>query len=194
MRRQQSKSGTEESLAGMFLQQPNKLSWLAFLLTGDRTLRVDTEVEALGRNDPAKPLFENWMVSWRHKLFIAKVLSSVNSLMTASVLRTQARHSTSLQGMQSLPHLDWGLDTDEDKLELERALLAVDVFPRAVLLLVVFENLSLDDVAILLSVDKQLVATAKTIGLIELSRNMERAGPRFRTSSLHPCRSTQCNI
>ncbi len=181
MRLHKSQSVMEESLTRVYMEQPNNLSWLAFLLTGDRTLSVDTEVEALGRKDLASPFFENWMVAWRRKLFIAEALAAVNSLMSASVLRTKARHSEYLREMQSLPPLDWSLDTDEDKLELERALLAIDVFPRSALLLMVFEKLSLDDVAILLNVDKQLVAAAKTIGLTELSRRMERKRPGFRT-------------
>jgi hypothetical protein len=186
MRQHKSKSSIEEPLARMFMQQPNNLSWLAILLTGDRTLSIDAEVEALGRKDMAKSFFENWMAAWSRKLFIAKALAAVNSSISASVSRTEARHSEYLREMQTLPLLDWGLDTDTDKLELERALLAIDVFPRCALLLMVFEKLSLDDVAILLNVDKQLVATAKSVGPTELSRSMERTRPGVRTpASLH---------
>jgi hypothetical protein len=60
------------------------------------------------------------------------------------------------------------------KVQLESALLAIDVFPRCALLLSVFEGMSLEDVGILLNSERDLVRTAQMIGLLELTRNLAR--------------------
>ena len=63
--------------------------------------------------------------------------------------------------------------------EFERALLSIDLFPRCVLLLTVFEKLSLDDAAVLLNADKALVRKAQNQGLLELAGGVAGgAGPR----------------
>ena len=51
-------------------------------------------------------------------------------------------------------------------------MLAIDFFPRCAVLLTVFEKLSPDDTAVLLSSDRECVKTAAAIGLIELTRNL----------------------
>jgi DNA-directed RNA polymerase specialized sigma24 family protein len=66
--------------------------------------------------------------------------------------------------------------------ELERALLAIDLFPRCALLLTVFEKLSLDDAALLLNADRALVRKAQSQALLELTgavagRGLRRARP-----------------
>ena len=58
---------------------------------------------------------------------------------------------------------------------MERALLAIDIFPRCALLLSLFENFPLEDAATLLNEDPKLVAAARTIGLVELVRNLAQS-------------------
>ena len=50
------------------------LYWLGYLLTGDRERSVQAVIETLEMPDAANPFFENWMVTWSRKIFIAKVL------------------------------------------------------------------------------------------------------------------------
>ena len=173
------KSSMEEPLAGMFTQQPDHLSWLVFLLTGDRTWSAGAQAEASGSKDAAKPFFEKWMAVWSRKVWIARALAGVNSAMSDSVLRTAALRPDHLRKMKGPSPAAWRLETDTDKLEFESALLAIDVFPRCALLLTVFEKLSLEEVANLLNVDKPLVATARTVAWTELSRRMQRTSPGF---------------
>jgi hypothetical protein len=59
---------------------------------------------------------------------------------------------------------------------LERALLAIDAFPRCVLLLLMFEGHSIDDAMVLLDADRELVHKAQVFALQELTRNL--AGSR----------------
>jgi DNA-directed RNA polymerase specialized sigma24 family protein len=75
------------------------------------------------------------------------------------------------------------IDPVAGKAELERALLAIDTFPRRALLLRVFEKLAIEDIGVLLNADRESVKTATTIGLIQLARNL--AGDR-KSRTAHP--------
>jgi len=155
------------------LEQSNdratNLYWLAFLLTGHRGLSVDVTLEALVLPDDANPFFSTWMLAWSRRVFIAKALAEIREL-AASARQTASERAEKA----ALPPRNWTLDRGTTKLQLESALLAIDVFPRCALLLSVFEGMSLEDVAILLDADTELVRKAQTIGLRELTRNLAR--------------------
>jgi len=149
------------------------LYWLAFLLTGHRGLSADVTLEALEGlvvPDDANPFFSAWMLAWSRRVFIAKALVSIRDQLAASATRTASRGAEKA----ALPPRDWTLDGDTTKAQLERALLAIDVFPRCALLLSIFERVALEDVAILLDSERDLVRKAQTIGLRELTRNLAR--------------------
>ena len=74
----------------------------------------------------------------------------------------------------ALPPGSWSLAANTTKLRLEDALLAIDVFPRCALLLMVFERVWLEDAATLLNSDPDLVRKAKSIGLRALTHNLAR--------------------
>jgi len=142
---------------------------LAFLLTGHSGLSADVTLEALDLQDGAEPFFSTWMAGWSRRLVMAKALAAIRPELAASAHRT----ARSAKGT-ALPSPNWALDQHTTKVQLERALLAIDVFPRCVLLLSVFEGVSLDDAAILLDSDRNLVRKAQRIGLRELTRNLAR--------------------
>lgn len=173
----------------MYRDQASQLCWLACLLTSDRTRGLETTIEVLNTEDAVNPFFETWVVAWSRKLLIAKALGTVRAEMQASVIRTELRHFEYSTGMDSAPLSTWSFETGTETLQLERALLAIDLFPRCALLLMVFEKLSLDDATILLNTDKELVTTAKLIGLVELARNLTPNQGRIPALSglpLHP--------
>jgi DNA-directed RNA polymerase specialized sigma24 family protein len=58
------------------------------------------------------------------------------------------------------------------KSELERAVLAIDAFPRCALLLTVFEGLSIEDAASLLNAGEALVKLAQSVGFVQLTRSI----------------------
>jgi DNA-directed RNA polymerase specialized sigma24 family protein len=69
---------------------------------------------------------------------------------------------------------EWTLHPDTAKTDLERALLSIDVFPRAALLLSVFEEMAIPDAAVLLDANPELVKKAQAIGLRQLTSNLAR--------------------
>ena len=156
------------------LEQANKrvanLYWLAFLLTGNPGLSVDVTLEAVAFQDDAKPFFSAWMLAWSRRVFIAKALAGIRNELARSARRMASKRADRV----APPPRNWTLNRDTTKVQLESALLAIDVFPRCALLLSVFEGMSLDDVGILLNSERDLVRTAQMIGLLELTRNLAR--------------------
>ena len=147
-----------------------RLYWLAFLLTGHRGLSADVTLEAIAFPDDANPFFSAWMLAWSRRVFIAKALAGIRDELARSARRTASKDAEKA----ALPPRNWSLDGDTTKAQLENALLAIDVFPRCALLLSVFEGVTLEDVAILLNSERDLVQKAQTIGLRELTRNLAR--------------------
>lgn len=156
--------------------QAAQLYFLAYLLTGHRECSVEAAIEALNTDDAANPFFGDWMTIWARKLVIARALSAVSDEMRASVRRTEQRRFGYSNEAESIPLSAWNPGSDAPSLQLQDALLGIDLFPRCVLLLMVFEKLSADDTVILLNAERDLVMTAKLIGLVELVQNLS-SGP-----------------
>ena len=156
------------------LEQAHKraadLYWLASLLTGHLGLSVDATLEAVVFPDDANPFFSAWMVAWSRRVFIAKALARIHNELAASARRTASKRAEKT----ALPPPNWTLDRGTTKVQLEGALVAIDVFPRCALLLSVFEGVSLEDVALLLDSERYLVRKAQMVGLRELTRNLAR--------------------
>jgi len=150
---------------------PLGIYWLAYLLTGHRELSLGVTIEALDLEDEASPFFWTWMRAWSRRLTIARVLAAIRREIAESASRTASK----AMEKPALPPPDWALDRTPTKLEFERSLLAIDVFPRCALLLSVFEKVPLGDAATLLNADRDLVRKAKTAALRELTRNLAEA-------------------
>ncbi len=152
--------------------QISNLYWLAFLLTGDREESAEVTANAL-ESSKGNPFFSAWMLAWSRKVVIAKALAAVRHELAASARKIALARSPRRCG-SSLPR-NWSLTPAASKLELERALLAIDAFPRCVLLLLLFEGLSIDDAMVLLDADRELVRKAQIFALQELTRNLAGA-------------------
>jgi hypothetical protein len=141
---------------------------LAYLLTGRRRSGVDVTLEMLDSRDGADSVFSNWILAWSRKLVIAKALAGIRDDLVASGRRTASRHAEKI----ALPPKNWVLDPNTTRAQVESALLEIDVFPRCAILLTVFEKVSVEDAAVLLDEERDLVRKAQIIGLRELTRNL----------------------
>jgi hypothetical protein len=144
-------------------QHAGDLYRLAFLLTGDREASVTATIEALD--------FENDTLARSRRAVITKALTAIRDDLAESAGRTGSRRNLKV----ALPPRGWALDPGTTKADVERALLAIDVFPRCAVVLSVFEGVSPDDVESLLDADRALVGEARIRGLCELTRNLARA-------------------
>ena len=146
------------------------LHWLATLLTGCPETAVDVTVQVMDSAGDEKVFFFNWMLAWARRLIIAKALAAVGGELAASACRTALRgkkHS-------ALPPRSWVLDEGTTRSDLERALLSVDLFPRAAVLLLLFEGVPLADAAVLLDAEPDLVRKGQAAGVVELTMNLAR--------------------
>lgn len=156
-------------------RQAADLYWLAFLLTGQRETSVDATAEALD-SAGANPFFSAWMLAWARKVVIAKALGAIRQELAASALRIASARGRNTPCVQR----NWSPADGATKAELERALLAIDAFPRCVLLLSLFEGLSVDDATVLLDVDRELIRKAQAFALQELTQNLAAIQERSR--------------
>jgi hypothetical protein len=143
------------------------LYWLAFLLTGRGDISIDIAADAAASQDNANPFFTDWMRGWQRRLVIAKALTAIHNELADSARRTEMARDDS----SAMPR-NWSLSPDTVKADLERALLAIELFPRATLLLLVFEGVRIADAVTLLDADPDLLKKAQAIGLHELTANL----------------------
>jgi hypothetical protein len=146
------------------------LYWLAFLITGHSGLSVDVTLEALDFQEGANSSSSTCMLPSLRRVLIAKALGAIPDELVASRRRTSSTRAKKAK----LPTWNWTLDRGTTKSHVESALLAIDVFPRCALLLLIFERLSLEDAAMLLEGDRDLVRKGQMIGLRELTSNLAR--------------------
>jgi hypothetical protein len=144
------------------------LYWLAFLLTGRREISIDIAADAAASEDDTNAFFADWMRGWQRRLVIGRALTAIHDEFANSARRTErARFNGS-----SMPPRNWSLGPDTTMADLERALLAIDLFPRAALLLLVFEGVRIADAATLLDAKPELLKKAQAIGLRQLTANL----------------------
>ena len=112
------------------------LHWLAFLLTGHRGQIIDAAAETVAESQSDQAFFASWMNAWSRRVAIAKVLTGVREELAASIRRTELNsiHAPALS-LRELP-----MRQGATRSELEAALLVIDYFPRAVLVLRAFER------------------------------------------------------
>ena len=146
------------------------LHWLATLLTGSRETATDVTFQAIPPTQDANAFFSDWLHAWSRRIVIAKALTAVREDLARSARRTEPKRGPS----PDLPPQPWTLDRETTRPDLERALLMMDLFPRAAVLLLVFERLPLNDAAILLDSKPDLVRTALATGARDLTINLAR--------------------
>ena len=122
------------------------------------------------------------MLAWSRRLVIAKALAAIRD----ELAPVGAPDGIEAPDKAARFRRRTGLShSDTTKIQLERALLAIDVFPRCALLLSVFERMSVEDAALLLDADLDLVRKAQMIGLQELTRNLARMQGWTSTAPVH---------
>jgi hypothetical protein len=161
MNKESAKDSTEREKAAV------DLYWLAFLMTGRQDISIDIATDALGSEVAGNPFFAAWMRGWYRRLVLVKALAAIHDELAESAHRTETARFTT----REVPR-NWSLGPDVTKKDLGRALLAIDLFPRAAVLLLVFEGMRIADVVSLLDAKPGLLKKAQAIGLSELTANL----------------------
>jgi len=157
------------------------LNWLTFLLVGDRERSIEILAETMDAGDDANPFLARQRVGWSRRVAIAGAMASIRQDLAESA---RALESSGAE-QRAVPGRGWSLDPNTTRLELERALLRIDVFPRAAVLFLTFERMAIAEAAALLDAPHDLVRKAHAIGLRELTANLaEMQGWRLNKSRL----------
>lgn len=162
------------------------LYWLAFLLTGHPDISIEIAADAVASEDYANPFFADWMHGWQRRLVIEKALTAIHHELADSARRMEWRRFNN----SATPPPKWSISPNTTKADLERALLAIDLFPRAVLLLLVFEGLRIADATTLLDAGPDLLKEAQAVGLRELTANLTGAN----TSAVSAPPQRKCDV
>jgi DNA-directed RNA polymerase specialized sigma24 family protein len=145
---------------------------LAFLLTERQDLSIEIASDTAVSGDYETAFFTGWMRGWQRRLVIGRALTAIHDELAGSARRTQLAHVARSVRDSAAPPSNWSLSPDTTKADLDQALLAIDLFPRAALLLLVFEGIRMADAATLLDADPALIRKAQAIGLRELTANL----------------------
>jgi DNA-directed RNA polymerase specialized sigma24 family protein len=146
------------------------LHWLAYLLTGRRDLSIEIAVDTVASPPNRKQFFSDWMGAWARRIVIARALAAVRDELAESARRTRlARNIRSARVPRG-----WSLNPQTNKAQIERALLAMDIFPRAVVVLSILEGVRISDAAVILDADATLVRKAQALGAYQLVRKLAR--------------------
>ena len=143
------------------------LYWPAFLLTGRVDVSIDIAADTAAGLGSSNEFFSAWMRGWSRRIVIAKALAKIGHELADSaqrVERAQIRRWEAPRG--------WSLPPNTTRAQLEQALLTIDVFPRAAVILLIFEGMRIADATTLLAAKETLVKKAQAIGLRNLITNL----------------------
>lgn len=143
-----------------FEENSSRLYSLAFLLTGDIDRSVQAFQKALDGEEEANP-------AGARKLIVIAALATIERELRASVKRTLRRAAEETSGNPT-----WKQHAHIAREEFERAVVAIDAFPRCAMLLTIFEGMSIKLASVLLNANEALTGAAQRIGVTQLMRNL----------------------
>jgi integrase len=142
------------------------LYWLSFLLTGRRDLSIEIAADAVAPDD-STPFFARWMRSWSRRIVLVKALAAIRTELGESADRTKVARDKQAEALPAP-----AVDENFTKEEIEEALLAIDLFPRAAVVLLIFEGVRIAEAVSLLNADAELIRKAQAMGLQQFARNI----------------------
>jgi len=161
----------DSQLTELVTANSSEIYWLIYLLTGNREGGGTSCAQVAVRENPG---FTGFMSDWARKLVISSALGTMRPQLQKSIEQVRSAHS----GLPIGP-LQPMSPEKLTKTDLGRAVLAIDAFPRCVLVLTIFESMPAAEAARLLGVDTKLLKSAQAIALTELTRNLaQRAAAR----------------
>lgn len=139
---------------------------VCFVLTGQQDLSMEIAADGVAQ-DYRNRLSGDWTRGSSRKVVLAKALKAVGQELVESARRTEIARDEE-------PSLRRALAANEDitTTDIEEALFDIDLFPRAVLVLLVFEKIGIADAATMLDADAALIRKAQVIGLRGFTENV----------------------
>ena len=135
-------------------------------MTGRRDLSIEIAANAVATSDSTL-FFTRWMQSWSRRIVLARALAAIHTELAASAHQTEVARDEQAEALPA-PAVDENLTKEE----IENALLAIDLFPRAVLVLLIFEGVRISEAVSLLNADAELIRKAQAMGLQQFARTI----------------------
>jgi len=143
-----------------------RLCELAFMITGDWDLGIDAVASSLDAGLKNDALSDAPLCSAR-RLVAAAAIAAIRPQLRESAARIAAKTADPDEWLGPAPEM-----STPTRADVEQALLAIDGFPRVVLLLTIFEGFSIADAGRLLDTSDRLVRQGLMIGLLALTRHV----------------------
>jgi hypothetical protein len=135
------------------------LYWVCFVLTGHQHLSIEIAADVVAQDYPNR-FFSERMQGWSRRSALAKALEAIRQELTESARRTDIARDEETSALPAL-----SVNEEISKTDIEEALFGIDLFPRAALVLLVFEKIRIADAITLLDADAALIRKAQVIGL-----------------------------
>jgi DNA-directed RNA polymerase specialized sigma24 family protein len=157
-----------DPLRGLLERSGARLCALALMITGDWDLGIDAVVSSL---DAALEDESDARQSGTARRLVAEeAVAAIRPQLRESAARVASMTAHSEEWLGPAPGMS--LERPPTRADVEQALLAIDGFPRVVLLLTVFEGFSIADAGRLLDTHDRLVRQGLMIGLLALTRHL----------------------
>ena len=144
------------------------LYWVCFVLSGLQQLSIEIAADVAAQDYPTG-FFSEWMHGRSRRIALARALEAIRQELAESARRTDLARDEELSALPAL-----SVNEDITKIDIEEALFDIDLFPRAALVLLVFEKIPIADAINLLDADAALVRKAQIIGLRRFTNNILR--------------------
>ena len=148
------------------------LYWITFLLTGRSEFSLELVMEVISSETDPELLLSAGILANLRRIVREKALAAIQEELAISARKT----AWLPLDHPCLPPSTWSLDANTSKLQIESALLALEVFPRCALLLTLFEGLNIGDASALLRSSRELTLKGQTLGLWNLTCHLARQG------------------
>jgi len=152
-----------------------RLCWLAFLVLENWQHSIEVVCSAFEAEDLYESIPSQPMILKSRRRVASGAITRIRTVLCESARRTERAWATEwnapLKPASGDPSPGWAVT----KTALQRALLAIDIFPRCALLLIVFENVPIDEAALLLDENEVVVRGALSLALFRLTENLTRS-------------------
>ena len=159
-----------DPLYGLLERSGVRLCALAYMITGDWDLGIDAVARFLDAGLKNDALSEAPPLCAARRLVAAAAVAAILPQLRKSAARIAGMTADLEEWLE--PATDMPKRRPPTRADVEQALLAIDGFPRVVLLLTILEGFSIADAGRLLKANDRLIRHAQMIALVALTRHL----------------------
>ena len=154
----------------------SRLCWLAFLVTENWQHSIDVVSSVFDPEDLYEAIPSQPMILNSRRRVATAAITRRRAALAESARRTELAWAAERNALFKPASGDSPPGSAVTKTALQRAFLAIDIFPRCALLLIVFEDMPIDEAAELLDENEAVVRGALGLALFRLTENLTRHG------------------